>query len=122
MSGSRHQAEVSEWFDASENPKKEVMQAVRNVILGADPRIEECIKWKCPTFAYKGNLVSLQPNAKRFASLMFHRGATIPGDHPKLEGSSKLVRTMKFESVDEVEQGRADLVAVVRAWCEMKDA
>lgn len=51
---------------------------------------------------------------------MFHRGAEIPGDHPLLEGDGKLVRTMRFAGVEEVEARRGDLEAVIRAWCEWK--
>jgi len=51
---------------------------------------------------------------------MFHRGAEIPGDHPRLEGDGKLVRTMRFESLEELEAGSENLAAVVRAWCESK--
>jgi hypothetical protein len=54
-------------------------------------------------------------------SIMFHRGAEIPGDHRRLEGDGKLVRTMRFTGLDELESGRADLEAVIRAWCDWKD-
>jgi hypothetical protein len=47
-------------------------------------------------------------------------GAEIPGDHPRLEGDGKLVRTMRFADLDELEAGRTDLEAAVRAWCDWK--
>ena len=46
---------------------------------------------------------------------MFHRGAEIPGTHPRLEGDGKLVRTMRFADLDQLEAGRAELEAVIRA-------
>jgi hypothetical protein len=51
---------------------------------------------------------------------MFHRGAEIPGHHPRLEGDGELVRTMRFADLDELEAGRTELEAVVRAWCDWK--
>jgi hypothetical protein len=51
---------------------------------------------------------------------MVHRGAEIPGDHPRLEGDGKLVRTMRFTDLDQLEAGRADLEAAIRAWCDWK--
>jgi hypothetical protein len=51
---------------------------------------------------------------------MFHRGAEIPGKHPRLEGDGKLVRTMRFAELTEVEKGRKDLERAVRAWCDWK--
>jgi hypothetical protein len=50
---------------------------------------------------------------------MFHRGAEIPGDS-RLDGDGKLVRTMRFGSADELEAGRQDLEAAVRAWCDRR--
>ena len=82
-------------------------------------RITESIKWKTPTFSYRGNIASFNPS-KRLISILFHRGAEIPGDHPRLEGDGRLARTMRFTDLDEVEAGRAELEAVIRAWCDWK--
>ena len=112
-------SEVDRWFEAADRPLEPLLQRVREIILGADGRVTESIKWKTPTFAYKGNIVSFNP-AKRFVSLLFHRGAEIPGDHPRLEGDGRLVRTMRFADRAELEAGRADLEAAVRAWCDWK--
>jgi hypothetical protein len=85
----------------------------------ADGRVTESIKWKTPTFAHKGNIASFNPS-KHLLSIMFHRGAEIPGEHPRLEGDGKLVRTMRFADLDQLEAGSADLEAVIRAWCTWK--
>ena len=94
------------------------MLLVRYAILEADDRMTESIKWSAPTFEYKGNLASFQPKARNFVSLMFHRGAEIPGNHPNLEGDSSLVRIMRFKDGVDVEKRRKDIQAVVKAWCE----
>jgi hypothetical protein len=111
--------DVDRWFEERQHPLDATLQKAREIILGADPRVTESIKWKTPTFAYEGNIVSFNPS-KKFVSLMFHRGSEIPGEHPRLEGDGKLVRTMRFASEDELEAGRADLEAVIRAWCESR--
>jgi hypothetical protein len=113
--------EVDRWFDAADHPLDELMRRTREVILGADERVTESIKWKTPTFAYKGNIASFNPS-KRFVSLLFHRGAEIPGDHPRLEGDGRLTRTMRFADLDQLEAGRGELEAVIRAWCDFRDA
>jgi len=97
------------------------MQAIRRAILGADARMSECIKWSSPTFVYKGDLASLQPNAKKFASLMFHKGAQIPGVHPFLEGDSRLVRTMKFMDVNDVLYKVNAIEVIVKTWCDWRE-
>lgn len=113
--------EVEDWMAAYDNPMKGVVQAVREVILTADERMEETIKWQAPTFVYKGNLASFFPKAKKHASLMFHKGKTIQGDFPNLEGDGKEARTMKFDSLEDLEKKKSELAAVVVAWCDMQD-
>ena len=113
--------EVDAWFEAKEHPLEEAMQAVRTVILTADDRVDESIKWKTPTFSYQGNIVSFNP-AKKLVSLLFHRGAEIPGVHPRLEGEGKLARTMRFADLADVEAHSDELDAVIRTWCTWKDS
>lgn len=115
-------ADVDEWFASYENPMKAVVERVREIVLGADPRIEECIKWQAPTFMYRGNLASFFPKSKQHASLMFHLGALIPGDHPRLEGGGDTSRIMKVGSIDEADEVKRDLERVVKAWCKWRDA
>lgn len=111
--------EVDRWFAERDEPIDAAMQRVRDVILEADDRVTESIKWKTPTFSFEGNIASFNPS-KRIVSLLFHRGAEILGDHPRLEGDGKLARTMRFADLGEVEAGRDELAAVIRSWCEWK--
>lgn len=113
--------EVDAWFEARRHPQLELMRAVRAVILAADPRVSETIKWSTPTFAYRGNIASINPAAKAYLSLLFHRGATISGDHPILEGGGDVARYARFDSADDLAARRHELEAVVRAWCDDRD-
>lgn len=114
--------DVDAWMARYDNPQKALVQAVRETILAADPRVAECVKWQAPTFTYKGNLASFFPRAKAHASLMFHKGGEIPGHFPSLEGDGKEGRTMKFADAADLEAKRDELGRIVRAWCDMKDA
>ena|SRR6266511_2415648 len=116
--------DVDRWLEQADHPLDVTMRRARDIILGADGlgadgRVTESIKWKTPTFAYHGNIASFNPS-KRLLSIMFHRGAEIPGEHPRLEGDGKLVRTMRFAGLEQLEAGSADLEAVIRAWCDWK--
>ena len=112
--------EVERWFAALDHPLKEVIQAVRAAILTADDRVTESIKWQSPTFSFAGNIASINPRARRFVSLMFHRGAEIPGRFPHLQGEGKLARYLNFADLAEVEALGPELSALVRSWCAMK--
>jgi hypothetical protein len=113
---------VDAWMAKYDNPMKPVVQAVREVILNADKRITETIKWQAPTFVYKGNLASFFPKSKQHASLMFHQGASIKGDFPSFEGGGETGRMMKFADLAEVKKKSAELRRVVKAWCDQRDA
>lgn len=45
---------VDAWFENYANPQKDLVQSVRSVILEADPRMSETIKWQAPTGLLEG--------------------------------------------------------------------
>ena len=112
--------EVDQWFESYENPMKEVLQRVREIIMAADDRMEETIKWQAPTFLFKGNLASFFPRSKQHASLMFHTGAEIPGKFPNLEGDGEKARTMKFTTLEVADVRKDELHSIVKAWIASK--
>jgi hypothetical protein len=111
--------DVDRWFEQAGHPLEATMRRARDIILGADGRVTESIKWKTPTFAYRGNIASFNPS-KHLLSIMFHRGPRSRASIPRVEGDGRLVRTMRFADLGELEAGRADLEAAVRAWCDWK--
>ena len=56
--------EVTDWLAKYDNPQKQLVSAVRDVILACDPRVTECIKWQAPTFVYMGNIASFFPEGQ----------------------------------------------------------
>lgn len=111
--------EVDGWFDDYEHPAKDAMLRVREIIL-SDDRMSETIKWKSPTFTFQGNMASFNPRTKAHVSLMFHTGASIPGDHPRLQGGGDAARYMRFDDLSEVEAAADEIRAVTAAWCESR--
>lgn len=111
--------EVEAWFDEYEHPAKDAMLRVREIIL-EDDRVTETIKWKSPTFMYKGNMASFNPRTKAHISLMFHTGASIPGRHPLLEGGGETARYARFLDLGDVESKADELRRLVSAWCDSR--
>src|SRR5262249_59134038 len=114
--------EVDAWLARYENPMKPVVERIREIVLSADKRIEECIKWQAPTFTYEGNLASFFPKSKQHASLMFHTGAQIPGKHPLLTGGGDTSRVMKIGSLAEADAAKRGIERLVEAWCDWREA
>ena len=98
------------------------MQEVRKVILGADPRMTEYLKYGSVNFGYKGDFASFVQTKKNSVSVMFNRGAHISGDFPNLEGTGPTARFMRFATVADVDKLAPELARVTVAWCDQVDA
>jgi hypothetical protein len=112
--------EVERWLTETNPPLELGMRRVTEIILGADPRLTAYLKYGTVTFASGGDLAAfVQPKGRR-VSLMFNRGARIPGVFPHLEGDGPTARFMRFADVAEVEARADELAGIARAWCELQ--
>ncbi|MDX1478865.1 MAG: DUF1801 domain-containing protein [Saprospiraceae bacterium] len=114
--------EVDDYLQKKAHPLTAEIQRVREIILSTDPVMEETIKWSTPTFIYKGNMASFSMHAKKFVSLMFHKGALLDDPYGLLDGDGKEVRIARFTDMDDIAGKQAALRAVVRAWIAHRDA
>ena len=116
----QHDPTVDAWFDGYDNPQKDLVLAVRDVMLGADARIGECIKWQAPTFTYQGNIASFFPKSKKHVSLMFHTGASLPDPEGILEGEGATSRSLKVMDSEDLAAKSGAIQGLVRAWIEQQ--
>lgn len=68
-------------------PAEPALRRVREVILGADPRMTEHLKYGTVQFAFEGDFANFVQHNEKQVSLMFNRGARIPGRFAHLEGA-----------------------------------
>jgi hypothetical protein len=109
-------AEVEAWFAELHHPLEAAMRRVREIILGADPRLTEIVQYGTVQFTYKSGLCSfVQLKDKKRINLMFNAAGRIPGEYPHLEGRS--VKYMRFADPGEVEERADELRAITVAWC-----
>jgi len=113
---------VDQYMDVLENPMKPLWAEIREIILAADVKMEEGIKWGAPTFMYKGNMATFNPRAKKFVNLTFHTGAEIDDPYGVLEGDAKEARVFRAVDSKELAEKKAGLEALVRNWIALKDA
>lgn len=113
---------VDAWFKKKKHPLEAEMQRVREIVLATSDKVMEDIKWSAPTFMYKGNIASFFPNAKKHVSLMFHEGALLDDGKGLLEGDGKTARVARFEDMKDIEQKKAALQRIIKAWMKAKDA
>ena len=108
-------ADVDSWLAATRNPQRDVIAAVRAVVM-SDERIEEAIKYRAPAFLHGGIMAYFHWSAKEFASLIFPFGSHIPGDFDLLCGTG-LQRMIRFHHLDDVDAHREEILDIVDAWC-----
>ncbi len=113
---------VDEFMQALEHPFKAEVQAVREIILGVDPRITEQVKWNAPSFSYKGYLATFSLHRAQHAILIFHNGAILDDQDGLLEGDYPDRRMVYFAGMADVEAKRAGLERAIREWIGRMDA
>jgi len=112
---------VTSFIDRLDNPLKEEINAVREIILGTSDKITEDIKWSAPSFVYKGNMATFNPRAKKFVTLTFHKGVLINDSTGLLEGDKKEARVARFNDMEDVLNKKAALEDVVKNWMKLMD-
>ena len=118
---------VARYLAALAHPLKPLVEALRTIILGADKRIAEGIKWNVPGF-YAGEwFATFDLRSKERIQIVFHRGAKA-----KRVGKTRYVKdtgsilhwitndrcTAEFVSKKDVADKAAALAGVVAEWAE----
>ncbi len=109
--------QAERWFAGK--PAEPTLRRVREVILRADPRMNEGTKYGTAMFHCGGDFASFVQHNKKSVSLMFNRGGIIPGKFPHMEGTGRQVRFMRFADVAEVDARAGELGTIVKAWCDL---
>jgi hypothetical protein len=73
---------VDAFLAALEHPHKKGVQALRQAILGVDPRIREEVKWNAPSFCLENHFATFRLHPGSIFQLILHTGAKAKG-HPK---------------------------------------
>lgn len=119
-------AEVDTWLAKLDHPMKPVLQAIRKVVVGADPSIREGIKWNSPSFRVDEWFATAGTHRRDVVQLVFHLGAKVKDDSTKgvriddpgnlLEWHAKDRCSIKLASVKEVKAHERALRSIVKQW------
>lgn len=93
--------------------KREVVEAVRELVAEAAPAAEETMKWNQPTWEIEEPICYVKPYSKH-ANVGFYRGTELSDPEGLLEGAGKGMRHVKVTSAEEVAEHREALAAMVR--------
>ena len=116
---------VDEYLAALDHPKKAEMQALRTLILAADPSIREGVKWNAPSFAVADWFATLTLRPLTQVRVVLHTGARAVPGHPDVvvddpdgllawQGNYRAVAT--FQDLSEIEEGRSAFTRILQQW------
>lgn len=119
---------VEDFIAALDHPYKPEIVELRQIILGADPRIGEEIKWNAPSFYTTQHFATFQLRAKTGVQIILHLGTKvretattgipIPDPQSLLTWLAKDRASVTLQNMDEIHAKRADFTALIQAWIE----
>jgi hypothetical protein len=113
-------AEIAESLEEFPPHTKRIALKLREIILEADPSVEETVKWNKPTFVSSGNIAFVYSYpGKDYVNLGFFRATELSDPNGFLEGSGKSMRHMKIGSEEDID--REQITAWVREAVELNN-
>jgi hypothetical protein len=114
---------VDAYMNALEHPLKAEIAAVRSIIVNANSKVQERVKWNAPSFYYRDDIAAFNPRANGFVQLVFvfHRGKMIEDRLGLLEGDYKDRRLARFNDMRDIQAKQSALEQVVNRWIELTD-
>ncbi len=112
---------VNDFMEQLDHPFKAEVQVVRDMIKNVHPGITEEIKWKAPSFSYKGYMVTFNLWATQHVHLVFHNGAILSQENGLLEGDYVDRRMAYFSSLEDVYLKQPALEKAIREWVSLMD-
>ena len=123
-----HDPKVDAWLSGLNHPQAEVIAAVRRLVLDADPRVSEGLKWNAGSFRHRDWFATFRvvgPKGPSPVQLVIHRGAKPQPDAPRPDDPAGLLRwqapdraVIPFADLAAVEAHAAPLQDLVRAWLD----
>ena len=113
---------VDEFLRGLRHPLKAEIEAVRVIIKSVHKDINEEVKWKAPSFNYKGEyLVTFNLRDTKRIHLVFHNPKIPQVKSKLLEGDYKDRRMTYFADRNDVQINKAELKKVVRQLVKLID-
>lgn len=102
----------------SNTPCKAEIEAVRAIIMNADAKLAERIKWNAPSFYYLKDMAAFHLRSRSFVHLifLFPDGMDIDDSIGILEGRHVGRREIKFHGMADIEAKKPVFEKLVKDW------
>ncbi|TDC37386.1 DUF1801 domain-containing protein [Micromonospora sp. 15K316] len=108
--------EVDAFMDKLDHPFKAEVELLRESIKAVSPKITEQIKWKAPSFSYRGEyLATFNLWSKERVHLVFHNPLVVDIDSELLEGNYTDGRRMAyFADMKDAKAKKTELKRIIK--------
>jgi uncharacterized protein YdhG (YjbR/CyaY superfamily) len=111
---------VNEYMAKLEHPFKAEIQAIRKIVLNANSKMAERVKWNAPSFYYQLDFGAFHIRETKHVHLVLVFPKGIPqNENPLLQGDYKDRRMAYFYSMEDVLAKKPLLEKVVNDWVEL---
>lgn len=113
---------VNAYMQQLQHPHKVGIELVRNIILTANPKVAERVKWNAPSFYYLQDIAAFHIRKEKYIHLVlvFPHGIT-ENSYGILEGNYKDRRMAYFYSLQDIEDKKTALQNVINDWVALTD-
>lgn len=118
--------EVTQFLNSLNHPFRNEIELLRFIILGANDKLTENIKWNGPNYCFSGeDRITMRIQPPKQVQIIFHRGAKVKEQpHNRLLINDFDILTWKendraiatFKSMEEINNSKLVLAKVVEAW------
>lgn len=119
-------SQVERFLAELEHPRKGEILALRAIILGADDRIQESIKWNAPSFHTSEHFATFHLRAREGVQVVLHMGAKtrpdatlrseIVDDGALLQWRGADRATVSFRDLADIEAKEQPFTSLLRQW------
>jgi hypothetical protein len=95
--------QVAEYIEKLDSPRRDICEAVPELIFEEIPEVIEEYKWSRPVYSTEAGAICYIQAVKAHVNLGFNRGAELDDPKGLLEGTGKDMRHIKLRSLDDVD-------------------
>jgi len=113
-------AEVDHYMSQLVHPYKTEIALLRSIIINANSKLEERIKWNAPSFFYQKDMAAFNLRAKGYVQIIFiFYDGNMLHEPSILQGEWKDRREARFYSLDDIEGKKPALEQFINKWIEL---
>lgn len=96
-------SDVDAYISQADPSQREVLEAIRQIVLRATPGIAEAIKWGQPCYSRSGNICYIADDLGH-VKFGFFRGGDLADPESLLEGTGKRMRHIKVRGLEDIRE------------------